>query len=620
MNTKFRTLRSLVIGAVAFVVFLSPIALHNRIYAGEGYAASTRAVQSPNEFQETIKRVVDDKSVSRESNSLGVYTDLLSSSGTLLLGAVNPENTRYFGASAINSMGTAMASLISNPPASAQVWLADMMQNSPFVPQAYAQGIGFKSLSPILPIWKAFRDLSYVFFVVAFMVVGFLIMFRQKMGGQAAVTLTSALPNLIITLLLITFSYAIAGLVIDMMYIVIYLIIGVMKNTNPPLLPAALDRAGIWGDKISLEDIALSNNIFSNGLQLVFGGNVNSPTANAAKAVGEIVRNFFASAESSGSVTTAIGSIVGGGVNVLAYLIFAVAIFFAVTKTFFQLLMSYVMFLLSVIFSPFTLMVGAFTGKTDYENWFKNLLASLAPFPVVITMIFLAMILAGQGPDSSKAGWRGGSGGIGFQAPQIGLITDSGAVAAVQGLLAIGILMLIPEAVKYSKEWLNAKSPFEKYMGDINANLKRGWEGGELVPGLGLKMGGAKQLIPGLAQAGVGAGVGGAIGSVGGGLLGAKIAKDQGGGTGAQIAAGLFGAGVGGAGGAVVGAGAPVMKTVIEKASPKVQQAVQFVGKADKAAEVVQDILRKQKADKAVEEGLIATSASDTTQVGGPRS
>lgn len=503
MNTTLRVFRSLVIGAVAFVVFLSPVAL-SQVFAApispENAAASIqgyRAVQSPNEFQETIGRVVDDKSVSREFNSLGVFTDLLSSSGTLLLGAEDSRYSKYFGTSAIQTMGTAMAGLISNPPASAQVWLADMMQNSPFVPQAYAQGIGFKSLSPILPIWKAFRDLSYVFFVVAFMVVGFLIMFRQKMGGQAAVTITSALPNLIITLLLITFSYAIAGLVIDMMYIAIYLIIGVIKNAH--LLPVdGLERAGSWGNKISLEDIALSNNIFSNGLQLVLGGNVNSPTANAAKAVGAIVEGFFSSAKSDNSVANAAGKIIGGSVNVLAYLIFAVAIFFAVTKTFFQLLMSYVTFLLSVIFSPFTLMVGAFTGKTDFEQWFKNLLAALAPFPVVITMIFLAMILAGQctTSDCSAVGWTGGSGGVGFQAPQIGLVSDSGAIAAVQGLLAIGILMLIPEAVKYSKEWIGAKSPFEKYMGDINANLQKGWTGGEVIPGLkATQIGGAQKLL-----------------------------------------------------------------------------------------------------------------------------
>ncbi len=588
MNTKVQALRSLVVGAIALVVFLSPIGVaYIHAEEGERSAPSTRAVQSPNEYQKEVKEVNTNRSESLNTTVTHIGAGLSNFMSTMLIGTENPNDNLVFGNSAIASMGTAMAGLISNPPASAQVWLADMMQGSPFVPQAYAQGIGFKSLSPILPIWKAFRDLSYVFFVVAFMIVGFLIMFRQKMGGQAAVTLTSALPNLIITLLMITFSYAIAGLVIDLMYIVIYLVIGVIKNAN--LLPDSLPRAGIWGDKISLEDIALSNNIFSNGLQLVFGGNVNSPTANAAKAVGEIVRNFFTSADSDGSVTKAIGGIVGGGVNVLAYLIFAVAIFFAVTKTFFQLLMSYVMFLLSVIFSPFTLMVGAFTGKTDYENWFKNLIASLLPFPVVITMIFLAMILAGQG---TSAGWRGGSGGVGFQAPQIGLMTDTGAIAAVQGLLAIGILMLIPEAVKYSKDWIGAKSPFEKYMGDINANLKRGWEGGELVPGLGLKMGGAKQLIPGLAQAGVGAGAGALAGGAGGAIGGAMLARGQGAGTGGQIVAAVLG-GVGGAGaGAVVGAGAPIIREVVKTATPKVKQVVEFAGTVDKFGEKISDISR----------------------------
>jgi hypothetical protein len=64
------------------------------------------------------------------------------------------------------------------------------------------------------------------------------------------------------------------------------------------------------------------------------------------------------------------------------------------------------------------------------------------------------------------------------------LFSDTGAIGAVQGLIAIGIIMLIPEAVKLSREWVGAKNPFEKYVADIGHGLKKGWEGGELVEGL----------------------------------------------------------------------------------------------------------------------------------------
>lgn len=434
---------------------------------------------SSNTYEESIVNANQNSSANRDETASGVLSGSLWFLTKSAIGTEDPQAEQILGSSGVSIMGNAIASMIKQPPASGQVWLADLMQSSPFVPQAYAQGIGFKSLTPVLPIWKAFRDLAYVLFVIAFIIIGFLIMFRQKLGGQTAVTVVSALPNLIITLLLITFSYAIAGFVIDLMYLVIYLVIGLLKAQN--LLPASLPQPGIAGESISLENIALTNNIFQNGLQMIFGGGANSPTANAAQAVGSIVQGFFSNAGEG--VGEALVNIIGGGANVLAFLIFAIAVFFAVVKTFFQLLMSYVTFIISVIFSPLQLMIGAFTGKHDFWQWLKNLIATLAPFPVVITMLFLAMILAGQG---ETAGFRGDAdfNSQGFQAPLIGLYGDTGAIAAVQGLIAIGILMLIPEAVKLSREWIGAKNPFEKYIADVGQNLKKGWTGGELVPGL----------------------------------------------------------------------------------------------------------------------------------------
>jgi len=53
-----------------------------------------------------------------------------------------------------------------------------------------------------------------------------MIMFRIKINPQTAITIQLALPKLIITLLLITFSYAIAGFMID----IFYLIWGIITN------------------------------------------------------------------------------------------------------------------------------------------------------------------------------------------------------------------------------------------------------------------------------------------------------------------------------------------------------------------------------------------------------
>ena len=38
------------------------------------------------------------------------------------------------------------------------------------------QGIGFEGLSPLLNIWKAFRDIAYLLFVLVFIILGVAIM------------------------------------------------------------------------------------------------------------------------------------------------------------------------------------------------------------------------------------------------------------------------------------------------------------------------------------------------------------------------------------------------------------------------------------------------------------
>jgi hypothetical protein len=64
-------------------------------------------------------------------------------------------------------------------------------------------------------VWGFFRNVAYVFFVIIMVIAGFMIMFRHKLGGQTLVTLGNALPQVILGIILVTFSFAIVGLVMD---------------------------------------------------------------------------------------------------------------------------------------------------------------------------------------------------------------------------------------------------------------------------------------------------------------------------------------------------------------------------------------------------------------------
>ena len=75
-------------------------------------------------------------------------------------------------------------------------------------------------------------------------------------------------------------------------------------------------------------------------------------------------------------------------------------------------------------------------------------------------------------------------GGGGFQAPQISVGQAEGSGSAASGLIALGILMLIPEAVEMSKKWLGAKGLMDEWLPKIGQNLGKGWKGGKLIEGL----------------------------------------------------------------------------------------------------------------------------------------
>src|SRR6185312_303281 len=69
------------------------------------------------------------------------------------------------------------------PPIHTSDYTSDLASHFGLTQKAYAQGnntqgIGFTSLNPLETIWKIFRNISYLFFVIIFVLVGFGVMFR----------------------------------------------------------------------------------------------------------------------------------------------------------------------------------------------------------------------------------------------------------------------------------------------------------------------------------------------------------------------------------------------------------------------------------------------------------
>lgn len=327
--------------------------------------------------------------------------------------------------------------------------------------QGFGTGIGYKGLTPVLEIWRTFRNLTYLLFVLIFVVLGLGIMFRVNIDARTVMTIQNQIPKIVIALILITLSYAIAGFLIDMMYVLIYVVIHIFDS----------------------QGLTTLTNIDTNPVMAIgpFGG-IHGIASPAAQGVGGIISSMFQGTWGSiiGSIVTgligsfiggsfgglmggAIGGIIGVAVGALfgskilgliataiAYLIIAIAILSALFRVWFMLIKAYIFIFLDVIFAPFWIVGGILPGAPGGVGpWLRSLIANLAAFPAVIVLFMIGRTIQDQ---TSNAG------GL-FVPPLVGDPGNAG--DGIGAIIGLGIILIMPEAVTITKQVL--KAPEMKY-------------------------------------------------------------------------------------------------------------------------------------------------------------
>lgn len=358
----------------------------------------------------------------------------------------------------LGATGKLIDLMYEKPVAKTGVYVADVMNSAHITPKAYAQGVGFSALDPVLELWKAFRNLAYMFFVVIFIVIGFMIMFRRKINGQAAITAQQAIPSVIISLILVTFSYAIAGLMIDFMYLSMFLIIGIFGQTLPEGSQNLID----------LNIFQVMGSLFSATDVIGFGSNI------------DLVSNFLDSLVDSEFIAGALGII--GGITLT--LVLAIAILIGTVKLFFELLKSYASVIVDVVTAPLVLMFGAIPGRNPFSDWIKDLFGNLIVFPTVL----LVLVLFYQFTSITAGGGNEG----GFIPP---FLLGRGQAGAIASLMGLALILALPDIVKDVKKRFVKEgfgSMIFKAAGDAT---KAGFVGGALVPGV------AATTVPGAKMA-----------------------------------------------------------------------------------------------------------------------
>ncbi|MFO7922746.1 MAG: hypothetical protein R6U58_03565 [Bacteroidales bacterium] len=366
-------------------------------------------------------------------------------------GRINPDTEEIEQTGAIQTTTDLIAYTFAHPPASGVYYARDILDNLG-AKTAYAQGIGFTGLQPILPIWKAFRNVTYILFTIIFIAVGLAIMLRVKISPQAVITVENAIPKVIGALILITFSYAIAGFMIDLMYVLSALGVTILKtnNINP---------------QFYLGKNPTPNNVINSGF---FGLVPIFFSHKGSFLVAKLFAGIFAGAFGlglAGPGGALAGLLLGPGIITLIWGIIALVLLF---KLFFALIKAYINIIVSVILAPFQLMLGAIPGMQagGFGNWFKNLLAEILIFPAVIIIAIIGNYITQTG--HGQALWI---------APLIGpptavlntTVMTNNFVKSIVGMGFLVFLVRVPDIIRKAMQVEGLGSaiggilPFEQY-------------------------------------------------------------------------------------------------------------------------------------------------------------
>lgn len=332
-----------------------------------------------------------------------------------------------------------MFSIVYTPPASGTDYFRYLAGNFGITQPVYAQstGGGFEALRPLLPLWTVSRNVTYMLFVLVFIIIGLGIMLRVKIDPRTVMTLQNQIPRVIIGILLITFSYAIAGLMIDGMWLLTYAGINAITGSSTDANPRTTG---------CLSDLTLQQRATKNLLStpFTFGSEVlkepcpalapgtdglRQVTWGVSYSIGSIVGDLVMAMITgktgnwqqycigngwsmtaimdclTGSIGLIIGTTVGFFAGLLALLIVILALLWSFLRIWYSLLRAYVMIIIYIITAPLWIIMGMLPSKPlGFEKWLRRMFAHLAVFPATVVLLVTASILANAFNNPATSG------------------------------------------------------------------------------------------------------------------------------------------------------------------------------------------------------------------------
>lgn len=269
---------------------------------------------------------------------------------------------------------------------------------NPLTPRsAHAQAAQELETSGLVKLWTNIRNAAFAFSAVVLVVIGFMIMFRQRLDPRTTITAMNSLPKVIFAMVMIYFSFALSGFMLDI---------------------------GRLALQVVYRTIPFSGGALASGLLQVLL---------------LILLGFVGVFLLGSTVAGPVGAVVAVGLIILV-LIIAISVLIIILNLIFQMIKRYAQFIVYTIFAPFFFLWGALPGQSSF-GWFKSQLANVIAIPAMFLVIRLAAYI---GINSFSR--LGNSSGINLPSPfSGGGISSTGAAADVfwlilSPLIALGML------------------------------------------------------------------------------------------------------------------------------------------------------------------------------------
>lgn len=398
------------------------------------------------------------------------------------------------------AMGSGSIAMMYTKPTNTVAYIDSLVGNFGVTKHAYAQvdctgqdaatkpecnnGTGFQSLSFIQNIFILFRNITYILMVIIFAIVGLGIMLRFHIDPRTVMTIQNQIPKAIIAILLITFSYAIAGLLVDAMWTVTYFGINVVGSARDKACAvgpngAQLSLAGSATTSILNHPIQYTTNLFGDqtgcfgsfdgisGLALDVGSSFADLVSHLVLATiggDEFIPPCGAfglgNGDFGGCIQQAIFIVVKFLVGILAVLIVLIALIASLFRLWFVLLKNYIMVLVDIMLAPIYILLGLIPGSSyGFGKWFRSVVAQLAVFPMAAIILVLASVVASDPKVNNPTA------GV-FLPPLIGNPSIANGLGSI---LAFGFILLTPNLIDIFRDALNA--PASKHTGVVTAGI-----------------------------------------------------------------------------------------------------------------------------------------------------